>query len=339
MHWFRASFPMVMYDPVMAWLLGLWGASDGHVWGFWRYDANQSWTNGVTLYYDQDADRAQTMHNGRFAIEVPGSSIEAMEPGKFLEFLRVGVRDFGFRATRLDVFFDDHARTITPMELIGSVREILPNGILSKHDWCGPEKCDPRIESDLFQVTSAAVNFGTRGNNGGESYLRCYDKKLESGGENNAVRWERELADHKAQLAVDALLEAFDDGLEAVARTIGGLITGAIDFRYRSEKPDEPNLSRLRRYPFWQKIIDTLAGPLRLAGRVIRKAVQKAKRYVEDQVTGTVQMISLAMTPLLFREWWDGVMNQPGRLKPAHLKAAREYQLAVLDGLIDPRGG
>ncbi len=333
-HWFRVSFDMLLYDVVLSYLLRRFGDADSEPHGFWRYNCSHHWPSGMSLYYDDTPERCVRLHRGRFALEVPGRAIEAMGQAAFFQFMADCVRDFSGRVVRLDVFYDDQERTITPQELVGQIREVGPDGSLLKHDWTRLEKCELRVESDLFEVTKVVATFGSRGKDG--DFVRYYDKALESKGENSAVRLERELADKKAQGAVALLLEAYEsNGLDAVEKVLAGLITGAVDFRYRSEKPDEPNLSRLRRYEWWQKIIDKLALPIHLSGRCVRSSVSRSWTYLK-KLAPTFRKCELAMTPEVFQTAWVRVKQEVGLLDCRKMREVREYQLAVCDGIIEP---
>jgi DNA relaxase NicK len=332
-HWFRGSFPSRQYDAYLAYLLGLFGEADGQPWGFWRYDSSWHWENGVRLHYDSSPDR-YAMHNARFAVEVPGHAIESMEPLKLLDFIKRSVTEFGIRPSRVDVFLDDFERLMAPAEIERTVRGLDADGRVTKKDWCGPRHFTPRIESDLFQVTSASLEFGTRGANGSGSFYRIYDKRLESKGENPAVRYERELSDEKAVAAVNSLLDAYEEGIDSVARTIGQIIVGGIDFRKRSEKPNEKNLCRLERYDWWQQIVNRVGGRLSLAGKVVKKTVERARKYIERQVIPNLQMLAAAFTRDIFGEWLDGQLDGPRRMRKAHEIAVREYQAALCEGMV-----
>lgn len=336
-HWFRGSFPREYHDQLLSHLLGLFGECDSRHAGFWRYDEQQVWGNGIRLFYHSSVERSE-MTAGRNAIEIPGETIQTMKPGVWLDLMMTLVRYYMVRPSRLDVFFDDHARTIHPLALVDQVYELsVVEGRpqVTKADWAGLEKISPRFESNLFELVSASVTFGRRGSKGGGRCVRIYDKSLESHGENKAIRFEVELSDEQAREAADFIIDRWvsqergDVALRDVAHYLGTIVAGSMDFRQRSAKPKEKNLARLPRFPWWTAILHRLGGELVFHGQRLGKTIVAMKEYVDRQVTATLQSLREAFGKAHFGAWLTGLLDSESRLRVEHRWAIEEFRAAV----------
>ncbi len=342
MHWFRGSFPKEYHDRLVAYLLSVFGPCDSSHAGFWRYDEQLKWPNGVRVFYHSSVDRA-SLTAGRNAVEISGEVIQTMKPAGWIDMMLALVRTYAVRPSRVDVFFDDHERIITPIELLEHVFRVemmAGKAVVTVADWTGLEQIRPDIRSNLFEIVSASVTFGRRGSAGGGRCQRIYDKALESKGENNAVRWEVEHSDEQAREVVDFILDRWvadgqgDAGLRSVAHYLGAIVAGSMDFRRRSLKPNEKNVSRLPRFGWWTKILHRLQGELTFHGQRLGKSIIAAREYVDRQVTATLQMLSKAFGSARFEFWLRGLLRAEGRLRKEHLHAIEEYRTAVDLGLV-----
>jgi len=327
-HWLRGSIPDTMMDWLTAKLRELWG-DDYEVLehGFWVYDRHKAWPSGVKLLFHSTEEGSELTLN-RIALEVPGSAIEQLDMRAIVSFMAaLSIRQF--QCSRLDVYFDDLQRTVTPAQLYQVVwEESLFEGLPLRHDVIGFKRCKRVIESNRQGRVHDEVAFGRRGKEGSGKYLRVYDKYLESKGETLAVRWELELSDHHARKAFASIVRTMDDlgagpwKQEWTADVLGGLIRWCVDFKKRVA--GVKNLDRLERYAFWQSILARL-GFARLACRRIVKAIDKARDWVCRGVAGTLQMLRKALGDEVAIPMICDLAFGEDRLRPAHKRAIAEY--------------
>jgi hypothetical protein len=321
----------------------LFGEPEYSDWGLWHYDGVMSWPNGMRIHFHTRADRYH-LTEGRFSVECPGESLAAIEPHDLILFLEHWADAFEIRVSRLDERWLDFEWITSPHELAETVAEFDPETKRqTRKDYTGFKHCKPSFQMDGSRLVEASVNFGKRGSFGGGSYLRGYDKSLESGGKIDAMCWELESSGDKARTRfAEILAAAYDvpahDRVAAVAMVIGRHIGGSIDFIRRGE--GDKNLSRCPRYEFWEKILERLGGRLRWFGEKVVKTVEKAKGYIQRQAGPSLQMLKQAFGPQKFFDWFlNEVLDGEDRLRAAHHKAIAAYQATVSTVAVDGQIG
>jgi len=328
-HWLRGS----VHDSHRLWLENklavLWGEDrQMQEFGFWSYDRHILWPSGVKLLF-HSTEEGSDLTLGRIAVEIPGGALDGVDLWQVLMFMQA-LREHDFQCSRLDIYFDDGQRVVTPMSLYDlTFEECLFTGEPIRHDVVGFRMVRKVTISNRKGRTQDEVSFGKRGKLGCGKYLRVYDKKLESGGANNAVRWELELSDYRAQRAFNAILDSLGSEVSIAdwkpawtVHVLGGLIAWAVDFKIRVK--GKKNLERLERYPFWQAILNRL-GSAHLAAKQIIRSVEKGVEWVKRGVTGTLQMIRLALGDEVALPLVVDLMCGEDRLRPVHRRAVSEY--------------
>lgn len=317
LHWLRGTVPHEAETKLREYLVLWFGDEcDELPYGLWFYDRSVKWPNGVMLNYHSDRDRLP-ITNGRIAVEIPGSALDGYDTELIVSLLR-GLRSLDFQASRLDVYADDHERTMTsPTWLYASVHEDDLFGGAIRRDYTGFRTCTRHVISGKDGRTYDEVAFGRRGQNGSGKYLRIYDKKLESKGEIDAIRMELELSNERARTAVDMILGSGPN----VAQTLGSMVGGAIDFVHRDGKT---HLDRMKRYDWWQSIIDRL-GRARIAGKRVHKRVERSRDYVHRQVGGTLQMLHAAYGPEIMLPWLLDIVSDTDKMNASHYAALQDY--------------
>jgi len=260
-------------------------------YGHYRYDRQRVWhPYDVYVFYDSDAGKCQAIHDGRVTIQIKASALNVLDAKALFCMCHDLHEQFHFRATRIDLCFDDYQRIISPHE----VAEVAAEG-----NFTGFRKYDPRAPRRISgELIGDSVYFGTRGKNGAGRYLRNYDKKLESKGEIDSVRWEVEFSKDMADAVMSML--AMVEGLEEFAGVIGKLIGGSIDFIDR----DGTHIDRMERLEFWQRIIDLL-GCVKLRKPKPIKTLDKVKTWVKNSVMPSLKTIKNAMGEAEYNRWMD----------------------------------
>lgn len=329
-HWLRGT----IFDVQRDWLVEMFCRLFGEEWeeleyGFWNYDRQVRWPCGATIqYHSTETQAAQT--RGRIACEVPGHALESLDHWDIL-MLCVNLRAHQFRCTRIDLYYDDAERIITPAKLYDAVYEPSLFAKPIRADFTGFQVVKQIRESHKSRgVTHDETAFGRRGNNGTGKYLRIYDKRLESEGENHAVRYELELSDEKAEAAFAGIVQtcSADWNPAKTSTVLAAMIGGCIDFKIRTGRVGDKNLSRLQRYDWWQRIIDKI-GRAKLDGKKHEKTVEKARQWVSKQCAGTLQMLHDALGAEVFLPFIVEVCTSGDRLRGEHLNAIAEYRRRI----------
>lgn len=259
-HWLRNSFDNKYLAKIKAWISNFWGESEIDDYGNWSYDRRVSWKSGVSLNFDSDPERCKRAHNGRMTLDIPGSALDELTAPDLL-LLMEGLESFNGKCTRIDVFWDDYSRIVTPED----IQIVVDKDDFSMFNIASKNTTRNRTVKKNNGLLYDAVTFGRRGKKGSGKYLRIYDKNLESKGEFNCVRWECEFTQGKAQ-KVFAALAGVDSNLDVFATVCGALIGGCVTFVHRI--PGKKHIDRLDIYNWWKLITKSLG---KLSIRIAKK--------------------------------------------------------------------
>jgi len=275
LHWLRISIVRQYLSKVRAYLDFYFGESSQDGFGLWSYDTRYYWPNGASLNYDCAPSRADSVHNGKFTVEIPGQALDVIDQTDLHLFL-LSLRQFNPTCTRMDVFFDDYDRTIKPADL---------HDIVKDHDYSGFRKTQIRQGYDSGRLIHDEIDFGKRGRNGSGQYLRIYDKLLESDGEKNCIRFEVEFTKERSHKVFEKLSQV--TSVDAFATLCGSLVGGSVKFIHRN---GDKNISRLSVYDFWQEILDLL-GSVVIRIPTKQTDIQGKYKYIYRQVSPTLALL------------------------------------------------
>jgi phage replication initiation protein len=244
--------------------------------------------------------------DSRVHVSVPASHLETLDWLTLRSALGLINEVEGRRIGRLDLTVDDKNR-ITSLEAIQTALD--DGNIVTHYKKIEPRvKIVPRVSKDTTGIT-----FGSRSS---DSYLRVYDKLLESRTkntdkepENDFLRWELELKNERADAALQALVAL--EGDQAVWTL--GLIRACVDFRVT----DNANVTRC------QTLVDWWSAFLDSAQKVVL-AIPKAVDTYERVKDWVFRAVSPLLGVILQREGIDFVegLAQYGkaRWKDRHTK-------------------
>ncbi len=321
-HWLRGSFPKQFMDDILALLQDYFGEPNPQNKGRWYYKKSYLFANNVTIqYYDEMEDKEYAaMMNGRFTVDIPGRALDELKPDDII-FIVNRLKHFGFSCTRVDIFFDDAERIITPRELQPLADLNHMTGFLRG-----------RIERDTghYADNEDMMTFGRRGNIGSGSYLRVYDKTAESDGVIDAIRWELELSNKKAKKFFSRISAGYGDIL-IFETHIREVIGGCIDFRDKSV--GDKNLGRCPRYSFWERILSML-GAAKITIERVKTAVDRAKKWIFRQTIGSLQMCHEVFGSDFISQLVTEIIDR-NRLRPEHHNAIAAFRRhrAIYEGL------
>jgi hypothetical protein len=264
---------------------------------------------GIKLAWDVDEKNLQ-FHNYRAILQLCGEACGCFPAESLYQFCWDLCTKFAFSCTRCDLAFDDFQRIKTPEEVYRECcqGEDKKYAGLRRHRFI----CEERSNGEK---TGETLYFGTRGKDGSGKFVRCYDKKLESQGAIDSIRWEVEFSKERANAIFFkiALSLTFEEFVTHIALFLGG----AMDFIDRKGA----HLDRSQRLEFWQKIIDIL-GSASIRNPQPVKTVEKAKAWVERSVAPSLEMLRTALGDSVYWQWLEE------QIKGSKLS---KYQIRVVD--------
>lgn len=322
-HWTRLSVPKSRMQELLRIVSIYFGRYEEKNFGFWLFDRSYTWDSGsVTVVYRKDDTDSSPTHN-RCVLEVPGFAHDSMDLFQVAAFYK-NLADLDPQICRLDLYYDDMKRRITPYRLLNLVYELDADGKVLRHDFSGFRKIYPGWEGGSDGLSVDMVKFGKRGNEGSGKHLRIYDKKLESDGVNPAVRYELELSDEKADKAFWGLVSRGYD-LDSWAAWIGGLIGSSVDFVKRTERAGDKNLDRLERYEFWAEILDEL-GRAVMSIPIPETDIEQKKEHFQNQYTKSLRTFRLALGDEDFYGWLLDLCTGDLGLTGKHWTLIKQYR-------------
>ena len=305
--WLQGTFPYSKMTALFDYLNEMCGGeAEIYDHGLVGYQESCEWHPfGIKVCWDRDK-KNRINHAGRAFFQIGGSGLSSFPPESIYKFLRDLSIRFFFKASRIDLAFDDYERIIEPEE----VNEFSNDGSYKgfrKHKYIGGS-------TRSGEATDAGIYFGTRGKNGGGKFLRCYDKQLESKGETKSIRWEVEFSKDRANNIYFEL--AMASNLESFVTKIALFIGGSIDFIEGGSR------SKIDRLAFWEQILHHL-GSASLRSPVADGSIEKSIGWVSKSVTPSLVKIRKAIGDDEFNEWLQDQM-QDVVLK---IKAERQVQV------------
>jgi hypothetical protein len=178
----------------------------------------------------------------RATVDVSGQGCDRMGPENYFTLIKeLDTQTEVTNVPRCDVAFDDFQR-------IASMDQI--HEACDKRQMSPPRSYLPLRQKDPqgVRVTDTA-QLGLR--DSADVFIRIYDKKMESDGEIDAIRYEAELHDRAGLKAFKNLAAAVD--LADMQRVLGEIIVTHLDFRKR-EEVSERNSNRADRVEWWEKV-------------------------------------------------------------------------------------
>lgn len=237
--WLNVSFPYEKMEAVRERVSRTLGGAQDRLFGAMFQRLSAQWESKALLAWSEG--------NGYAVLSLNGDSVDRFSAEEQLDLLR-WLKAIGAKCTRLDLAFDDYLR-IVPIDVV--VANAKAGNLVHFR------AIDPRQPIDALsgEKKGDGIYFGSPGRDGSGKYMRLYDKLLESGDPNqDCNRWELVLSQGYAVDAFDKLCEC--TSTDALSRTIGSVIGGAIDFRMREGY--EHHISRAPRLCWWERILQIL---------------------------------------------------------------------------------
>jgi hypothetical protein len=222
-------------------------------------------------------------------LSIPGKVCSQQTPENQLWTLRY----FALHAasiTRLDIAADLEWDDTTMTNLDEAIDA---TNILGARSW-------KKEESGTFGGDSGWTRYF--GAAGADKRLCVYDKRAESKGVIDAIRWELRLLDDRARYAARYLYQECGNNAGMLASQLAGMVAGCIDFRKRE---GAKKITRCDRLAWWQDIVDSLGKPCQPIIQRAVASIHRAISWVRRQVWPTIKLLQGAMD----ESYWEGLVS------------------------------
>jgi hypothetical protein len=293
--WLQGTIPFELMESFIFYMTEIVGhGSEIYNHGRMGYQASCEWHPfGITLMWDFD-DKNRAIHANRVLLQIGGSGLGCFPAESLYKFFRDLAIKFRFKASRIDLAFDDFKKIIRPTEVYEFAEQRSYQGF-RKHKFIGGSGTGGKM-------TDEGIYFGTRGKNGSGKYARCYGKDIESDGEVDSIRWEVEFSKERANKVFFELAMALN--LQDFATKIGLYIGGAIDFVERNGKRCDP----IDRLAFWEQILHHI-GAATLRNPTPDKSIEKTAKWVETSVAPSLEKMRRAFGDEFYYQWIRDLMQ------------------------------
>ena len=226
------------------------------------------------------------------ALQAPGSFCRAMNCQK--EGLKLFTSKM--RVTRIDPTADDWSRRITQ----NAVNEIGNRG-----DYIGMESYKlVKSKGSKEDDSISTCYFG-----GSNKSLRFYNAEFMHG--EPFDRWETTYRGEYSQQASEIVLE----DLNNFEKTLGGLVTGSIDFKKR-----EGHWDSFKRYQFWESIRSELP-EIKLKAPEQEFCLKKSMKWLESQAAPTLGMLKEGLGRTAYLNYMEALADRGTRRFKEHHQA------------------
>lgn len=246
------------------------------------YDHSVSLGENGAIYW------SETRSDMGIHVRLPAQTLSAVETTPIGLIRRV--IDWDGKFTRLDIAFDDFDGLLDIDEMH---RKIKAGELVTR--WRKVKRIDGGKVGD-DEKTGDTINIGSRSS---ESFLRIYDKKLETEARgktveniDNWVRVEIELKGEKSDVFSRLLADTAVTSVITPAVLCSELLYGLIDFK-ETDFSGDTNKSRWETSDWWRDFIQ-VSSKLTLSLPKTEKTLDDSKNWVKKAVSSTLGMIVLS---------------------------------------------
>lgn len=228
-----------------------------------HYDQCIGWQTGAKLAWSEGRTDA--------CLQIKGQDIAYMGPESAMCLLQ-RLHHRGGKCTRLDIKADDFSRRVVLIDEAHAAGAT--NRVVSGRRYL------PIRPIKRGKVIGDTATFGMRGKLGSGIYVRIYDKKLESEGEVDCIRFEAEFSAKASDAAVKYWLGKAKT-LEEFMTQCAGLLAECIDFReLPQDEETDRHIERRPRLAWWQGVVDWLGASVKVKVERFKPALQRSLEYM-----------------------------------------------------------
>lgn len=267
--------------------------------------------HGTRLYTNPPGmDRA----SGEIRIKIPGKALAATSMREVRDMAIILREQYMGVCSRFDGAIDDYSKTIN----LDEVKKAQDLGNFAYVETIGYHESGERGGKDKGRT----ITFGSRQS---QSYLRIYDKNVQSHGVIDAIRYEVEFKDEKADSVFESWCDFDFQDEQGAAKVIAGATLGAVRFCDRSS--GDKNLDRCDDLPWYEKLCNSVVSGFRLRVRKKERFLDSSIEWVKKAVMPTLAMIRKYMGDDVFLQWvYDETDEQMSFLSPIKLEKIEQQK-------------
>ena len=256
-------------------------------------------------------------NEGYMTVDIPQSALDSLD-GKSLFLLWLDIYDCDAKLTRVDLYYDDYCKIISPE----AVHYAVKRGGVGIPRFSGNVRGWDEYDLGKGSTASYTVYFGSVKS---DKQVRFYDKNAESKGKQDCYRWEVQFTGKYAKEFGDSYLEVLSDatGAATMADTIITMsngykahIKGAIAFHEipPGKVPSELGANWAKRHDvvwWWSELMAGLE-PAKLTLKQVKPSLTRAVEWIRSQVAPSLSVIRTAYRHwnIPFTEWLRLILDE-----------------------------
>ena len=217
---------------------------------------------------------------GELRLSMSSKYLDCVAMDALAAYLRTIGDGFGLRCTRFDAALDDHEKRI-PLSVVEQA--------MLDRNYFNARTGGLHLSDDARKkVRGKTIEFGSRQS---QTFMRVYDKTVESKGVRIGNRWEAEFKGKKADKCLSEWLAAMADSEQSASGLLVDWVLGAVDFRDRTS--GDKNRKRCPVLTWFSEMCEMLAAtPVRL--RVARPVptMQRTVDWLKKSVAPSIASAS-----------------------------------------------
>ncbi len=263
--------------------------------------------------YGGDLDPATgELRPGELLLSLTGDAL-GRTSGASIHRLAQWLREWGLRATRLDVALDDLDKALD----LDLIRQACADG-----NHAGFKSFSSRRDTSSGQVVGDSCYMGSAGS---DHRVTAYDKSLQTKGQIDSIRLESRLRDELADIVFAEYCEMDAAQLHTGgAAFLASIPLGKVNF---VDRGSGDRLGRMRRLDWWGEFVARVGVAVRIGGPRIIPSLKRSCDWFLKQATPTLAVLNAVMPESEFWDWLSESIGEGAeRFKERHFALVRTAQ-------------
>lgn len=252
---------------------------------------------------------------GHLRVHLPGKALSGVSLVDLHDILQVLDGIYALDCSRIDIAVDDKSGD----DYLGFVRSAQIHG-----NYTGFRSHRYITSARIGQKEGQTLYFGSSSS---DKQLRVYDKQIESGSSSSWIRWESQLRKAAANDVFSYWLNVRDRTANVLAVTLGGIVSGAIDFIDRRKR--QKDLSRCNRFNWWEALRSRMGAAFKPKTERKVNLLQDKIGWICKAVIPSLSAVKAYMGECDFWNFIEETMKEKGPL--SSINAAMVSQAIDLD--------
>ena len=296
--WYRVSFQdrsEYFRRDVISRVIGMDAAYVVKNGRFTDYEGDRGYQHKIQGEYGQQVLWRESEEGYDVRVNLTGDFLSSK--WNLVQFARFAqwCEDFGGHCTRLDLNVTDHLKRIDWQDIDEACRD---------GNYSGVWDAVPLLKGRGGKFIEATAYLGSRRS---ESFTRIYETDKKHGYRANRIEVEfkgkkaretlknflRKYSNFERQKGFDYQEKPIDDDVNnKLARWVGYVVVGQIDFVDKSNQYGNGSLAKCPRLPWWQKFIEGIGGIVKITVERIKTSLTDNFNWIKRQVSKTLAVYS-----------------------------------------------